>query len=84
MSRRLTLRAMLLLSWLAAVPSRLSAQSTEISTMPIAQSDATTGSPLAEPVVLLLLGLLLATVGILVRRSSEKRLLIKSRASRDV
>lgn len=81
MSRRLTVSAMLLLSWLAAAPSRLTAQSTEISAMPISQSDVTPGSPLAEPVVLLLLGLLLATVGILARRGAEKRMVLKSRRS---
>lgn len=84
MSHRFTVTTMVLLSWFAVAPGQLTALNTDIQAIPIAQSNVTPVSALAEPVVLLLLGLLLATVGILARRSSEKRLVLKSRASRDV
>jgi hypothetical protein len=75
---------MLLFSWLGVAPDRVAALNSDMPVLPIAQPDASPVSALAEPVVLLLLGLLLATVGILARRSSEKRLVLKSRASRDL
>jgi hypothetical protein len=71
---------------LAIVPVELAALTTGApSDGPIDQSTVSSFSRLGEPLVLLLLGLILATVSILLaRRSSEKRLLFKSRTSRDV
>ena len=84
MPRRFKVGAMLLLSWVALAPDPLAALNTDIPVIPIDQSNVSPSSAVAEPVVLLLFGLILATVGILVRRSSEKRLVLKSRASRDL
>jgi hypothetical protein len=69
---------MLLLSWFALAPARSAALNTDTPAPSVAQSDGTPFGTLAEPVVLLLLGLLLAAVGILVRRASEKRVVLKS------
>jgi hypothetical protein len=71
---------MLLLSWFALAPARLAALNAAPAPS-VAQSDGTPLGTLAEPVVLLLLGLLLAAVGILVRRASAKRVVHKSRRS---
>jgi hypothetical protein len=73
MSRRFKVGAVLLLSWFALAPARLAALNTGTPAPSVAQSDGTPLGTLAEPVVLLLLGLLLAAVGIFVRRASEKR-----------
>ena len=85
MSRRVKVGAMLLVAWFAIAPVQLAALDTAATPeRPLAQSNVSPLGTLAEPVVLLLLGLILSSIGILARRSSEKRLALKTPASRDI
>ena len=84
MSSRIKVSAMLL-AGSAIAPVQLAALSTGAAPeAPLAQSAVGPFGAISEPVVLLLLGLILATVGVLARRSPEKRGALKSPHSRDV
>ena len=85
MSGRVKVAAKILLAWFALPTVQLAALGAAATQeRSLAQSTVSPLGALGEPVVMVLLGLLLATVGILARRSSEKRVALKSPQSRDV
>ena len=72
MSGRIKVGAMLLVAWFAIATVQLAAlDGAATPEPPLPQSTVSPLGALGEPAVLLLLGALLATVGILVRRSSS-------------